>query len=149
MAKYLPQLVTKLKEDPNPYSPSMRLINTCVTASVLLSPQQPPYSHHSSPRPYFIRYIQTDDARGLAALQTKRTADRVVEINAAGERQIAELNQFPSTLLALQGTDDVDDADKNTLVPYLKRWIRQYDGLLGSQTSERVWAILTNDRYVI
>lgn len=62
---------------------------------------------------------------------------------------VGEIGQFLSTLLLLQGTADVDEADKNTLIPALKRWKRQFpSGRLASEASERCLTLLQDDKYV-
>ena len=89
--------------------------------------------------------MRTSQGKGLAALQTKRTA----QATSMTVDEVGEICQFLSTLLILQGAADADDLDKATLVPKLNQWKRIYSGRLASDTSERCLALLTDDPFVL
>ena len=92
--------------------------------------------------------MRTSQGKGLAALQTKRTA-QATDNNSMTVDEVGEICQFLSTLLILQGAADADDLDKATLVPKLNQWKRIYSGRLASDTSERCLALLTDDPFVL
>ena len=60
--------------------------------------------------------------------------------------RVAEANQFLSSLLLVQGADDVDPADKEALLPKLKAWktMPKFRGRLASEASDRAILLLTN-----
>ena len=93
--------------------------------------------------------MRTSQGQGLAALQTKRTAQAADDISSMIVDEVGEIGQFLSTLLVLQGTVDVDELDKDVLVPKLNQWKRMYPGRLASNTSERCLALLTDDPSVL
>ncbi|EPQ55231.1 hypothetical protein GLOTRDRAFT_116208 [Gloeophyllum trabeum ATCC 11539] len=127
-AKYLPALVARFKGCSDPLNASMTLINAV--------------SH----TPYFVRFLRTDAGRGLAALQATRMAS--LEADDARPEQTAEMCQFLATLLLLQGTSDIEDADKRKLVMKLQLWKRKHNSSYASETSERCLGILTNDPHM-
>jgi hypothetical protein len=92
--------------------------------------------------------LHTTEGQGLAALQTKRTAQAMNDISSMSVDEVGEIGQFLATLLILQGTADVDESDKAVLIPKLKQWRRTYSGRLASDTSERCLALLRDDPFV-
>ena len=83
--------------------------------------------------------------QGIAGLQTKRTAEDAADIEKMDVDRVGEVGQFLATILLLQGTADVDEADKRVLIPKLKAWERSFRGRLASETSGRCIAILADD----
>jgi len=90
----------------------------------------------------------TPQGKGLAALQTKRTAQATDNIDSMTVDDVGEIGQFLATLLVLQGTADLDELDKAILIPKLKQWERKYSVRLASDTSGRCLALLTDDLFV-
>ncbi|KAJ7452172.1 hypothetical protein B0H11DRAFT_2074643 [Mycena galericulata] len=126
-AKYLPGLVDVFKRTPEVVSPVSTLINTISTT------------------PYFIRFLRSPAGAGLAALQANRVANNVDEIPTMSVDDVGETGQFLSSLLLLQGTQDVSAEDKAILVQHLPDWERKYRGRLASDTAGRCLALLNND----
>jgi hypothetical protein len=93
--------------------------------------------------------MRTSQGQGLAALQTKRTAQAAADISSMTVDDVGEIGQFLATLLVLQGTAEVDESDKAILVPKLKQWKRTYSGRLASDTSDRCLALLIDDPFVL
>ncbi|VDB84893.1 unnamed protein product [Peniophora sp. CBMAI 1063] len=131
-AKYSPQLAEYWRTDESgPMPPAARVLNS------------------ASYTPYFVRFLRTPAGAGLAALHTKRVAQFADDLTKeANPDRVAETNQFLATLLLVQGTDDVDAADKDALLPKLKTWrsMSKFRGRLASEASDRVISLLTNDR---
>ena len=96
-------------------------------------------------RPDFVRFLGTPASQGLASLQAKRTAEATSFIDSMPADEVGEIGQFLSTLLVLQGTEDIDETTKATLISKLKRWQRRSPGTLASETSERCIEQLRND----
>ena len=96
-------------------------------------------------RPYFVRFLRSPAGKGIAVLQTKRTAESAAEIDGMNADEVAEITQFLSTILLLQPTPEVDEADKKILVKKLRQWAQRFPGRLASNTCERCLALLTND----
>lgn len=73
--------------------------------------------------PYFARFCTTDAGRGLTVLQTRRiTALSGAEANKLDHENVAEITQFYSTLLLLQGQEGIPPEDKRAVIIRLKRW---------------------------
>jgi hypothetical protein len=88
----------------------------------------------------------------LAALQVKRTAAAAADqMGYMSADDIGELCQFLSTMLLLQGTEDIEEADKAVLVQHLEVWYNAYKGRLASDTASRCLALLesgSGDAYI-
>ncbi|KAF4563121.1 hypothetical protein EYR36_003560 [Pleurotus pulmonarius] len=126
-AKYLPALADKFRNETGALNPAMTLLNVI------------------SYTPYFVRFLKTPGGQGIAGLQTKRTAEDAADIEKMDVDRVGEVGQFLATILLLQGTADVDEADKRALIPKLKVWERSFRGRLASETSGRCIAILADD----
>ncbi|KAJ7026695.1 hypothetical protein C8F04DRAFT_1045389 [Mycena alexandri] len=126
-AKYLPALVDIFRQRPEPISPVGMLINT-ISAS-----------------PYFVRFLRSPAAEGIAALQAKRIANSASEITMMSVDDVGEIGQFLATLLLLQGVQDVADEDKAILLQHFPTWERKFSGRLASETAGRCLALLTAD----
>ncbi|GLB37343.1 putative MYND finger [Lyophyllum shimeji] len=126
-AKYLPALVEKYRANTGALNSSTTLLNVI------------------SYTPYFVRFLRTPAGQGIAALQTKRTVQDAPSIGSMTADEVAEIGQFLSTLLVLQGIAEVDEADKAILIPKLKQWERTFPGRLASDTSTRCLTLLTDD----
>ncbi|KAI0091336.1 hypothetical protein BDY19DRAFT_935212 [Irpex rosettiformis] len=133
-AKHLPELVTKFRsDDSGPLTPTARVINVI------------------SYTPYFIRFLSTPPARSpsLASLYTHRVSQHSQSLSASSNPDdVAETCQFLATLLLVQGTDDIQKQDKDSLLPVLRQWVKRpaFRGRLASDASERVVWLLTGDR---
>ncbi|KAJ6469058.1 hypothetical protein C8R47DRAFT_989790, partial [Mycena vitilis] len=123
-AKYMPALADLFKQRAEPLSSVASLINAI------------------SPTPYFIRFLRSSAGEGLAALQAKRVADAADEINTMGVDEVGEIGQFLSTILLLQGVQDVAEEDKATILQHLPAWERRFPGRLAAETADRCRAIL-------
>ncbi|KAF8891872.1 hypothetical protein BD779DRAFT_153864 [Infundibulicybe gibba] len=126
-ATYLPDLVQKYRATDGVIHSAMTLLNVLTYT------------------PYFVRFARTPAGQGLAALQTKRTAAAVDEIDQMSADEVGEIGQFLATLLLLQGIGEVDPADKAILIPKLRKWERVFSGRLASDVSERCIALLLDD----
>ena len=94
-----------------------------------------------------MRFLSTPAGAGLAALHTKRVLQFADDLTReAVPDRVAEANQFLSSLLLVQGADDVDPADKEALLPKLKAWktMPKFRGRLASEASDRAILLLTN-----
>ena len=60
---------------------------------------------------------------------------------------IAEICQFLSTLLVLQGTTAIPEDVKEKLIPKLTTWRRRYKGQHPGETSDRCYQSLKGTRY--
>ncbi|KAJ6598650.1 hypothetical protein B0H10DRAFT_2085252 [Mycena sp. CBHHK59/15] len=98
-----------------------------------------------STAPYFTRFLRTPAGAGIAALQAKRVANSANEISNMGADDVAEICQFLSTILLLQGLADVEDGDKTVLLQHLQSWEQRFGGRLASETAGRCLALLTDD----
>ncbi|KAJ6463383.1 hypothetical protein C8R45DRAFT_518268 [Mycena sanguinolenta] len=126
-AKYLPSLVDLFRQRPQALGSVTTLINVLVAT------------------PYFIRFLRSPAGEGLAALQAKRVASSVGEINAMNADEVGEIGQWLWTLLLLQGVQDVAEEDKIILLQNLPIWGRRFPGRLASDTTGRCQALLTDD----
>lgn len=126
-AKYLPDLVQLFRSNSGVLSAPTTLLNVI------------------SYTPYFVRFLRSPAGQGIAVLQTKRTAESAAEIDNMNADDVAEITQFLSTILLLQPTPEVDEADKKILVKKLRQWAPKFPGRLASNTCERCLALLTND----
>jgi len=126
-AKYLPDLVQLFRSNSVVLSAPMTLLNVI------------------SYTPYFVRFLRSPAGQGIAALQTKRTAESAAEIDGMNADEVAEISQFLATILLLQTTPEVDEADKKILVKKLRQWAHMFPGRLASNTCERCLALLTDD----
>ncbi|KAF8172793.1 hypothetical protein K438DRAFT_1920986 [Mycena galopus ATCC 62051] len=127
-AKYLPSLVDLFKQRPEVLGSVTTLINVISTTS------------------YFIRFLRSPAGAGIAALQAKRVATSVEEISTTNADEVGEIGQFLSSLLLLQGVQDVTEEDKTILLQHFPTWERRFPGRLASETAGRCQALLTNDR---
>ncbi|KAJ7075649.1 hypothetical protein B0H15DRAFT_866195 [Mycena belliarum] len=98
-----------------------------------------------SSSPYFVRFLRSPGGAGIAALQAKRVANAVNEIPSMSVDDAAEICQFLSTLLLLQGVQDVAEEDKTILLKHLPIWERIFSGRLAAKTANRCLAQLTDD----
>lgn len=79
--------------------------------------------------PYFVRFTRTPSGAGMAPLLASRIADldpsteSDLDVDAIGE-----LVQFLSTLMVLQGTQDINAEDKEKVKTKCKAWMRKYRG---------------------
>ncbi|KAJ7938313.1 hypothetical protein B0H13DRAFT_1942389 [Mycena leptocephala] len=126
-AKYLPALVDLFRQRPEALDSVTTLINVISTT------------------PYFIRFLRSPAGEGLAALQAKRVASSVEEISTMSVDEVGEIGQFLSSILLLQGVQDVAEEDKAILLQHLPIWERRYRGRLASETAGRCLALLTAD----
>ncbi|KAJ6524531.1 hypothetical protein B0H19DRAFT_1200169 [Mycena capillaripes] len=123
-AKYLPGLVDLFKQRPEALGSVTILINVISTT------------------PYFVRFLRSSAGEGLAALQAKRVASAVDEISTMSVDEVAEVGQFLSSILLLQGVQDVAEEDKAILLRHLPNWEIKYRGRLASETAGRCIALL-------
>ncbi|KAJ7146029.1 hypothetical protein C8R44DRAFT_756403 [Mycena epipterygia] len=126
-AKYLPALVDIFRQRPEVLGSATTLMNVISTT------------------PYFIRFLRTPAGEGLASLQAKRIANAVNEVGAMSVDDVGEILQFCSSILLLQGVQDVDEEDKAILRKHLPDWERKYRGRLASETAGRCLALLNDD----
>ncbi|KAJ7115565.1 hypothetical protein C8R43DRAFT_1038838 [Mycena crocata] len=126
-AKYLPALVEIFRKRPEVLGSATTLINVI------------------SITPYFIRFLRTPTGQGLAALQVKRVASAATEIGSMSVDDVGEIGQFMSTILLLQGIQDIAAEDKSILLHHLPIWERKFRGRLASETAGRCLALLTDD----
>ncbi|KAK7014202.1 hypothetical protein R3P38DRAFT_3001621 [Favolaschia claudopus] len=130
-AKYLPSLIDLYRERDQVISSASTLINV-ITAS-----------------PYFVRFLRTPGGNGIAALQTKRAAASIDQIDTTfNADSVAEIFQFLGTLLLLQGVQDVAPEDKAILLRHLPNCERKFVGRLASETAGRCMALLSDDPYM-
>ncbi|KAJ7468462.1 hypothetical protein FB451DRAFT_1256285 [Mycena latifolia] len=127
-AKYLPALVDIFRQRNEALGSVTTLINVISTT------------------PYFIRFLRTSAGEGIASLQAKRVANAVDEISTMSVDDVGEIGQFLSSVLLLQGVQDVAEEDKATLLQHLPIWERNYRGRLASETASRCLALL-NDQH--
>ncbi|KAJ7875730.1 hypothetical protein B0H14DRAFT_2343023, partial [Mycena olivaceomarginata] len=123
-ARYLPGLVNLFKQTPG-------LLN-CVTTLMNVI----------STTPYFVRFLRSPPGDGLAAFQVKRVAGAVDEISTMSADDVAEVGQFLSSVLLLQGIQDVAEDDKAILLLHLPIWGGKYPDRLASETAHRCIALL-------
>ncbi|KIK05765.1 hypothetical protein K443DRAFT_130203 [Laccaria amethystina LaAM-08-1] len=126
-AKYLPDLVQLFRSNSGVLSAPMTLLNVI------------------SYTPYFVRFLRSPAGQGIAALQTKRTAESAAEIDGMNAGEVAEITQFLATILLLQTTSEVDEADKKILVKKLRQWAHIFPNSLALDTCERCLGLLTDD----
>ena len=81
----------------------------------------------------------------MAALQIKRMVEAENIEETYDVSSIGEMCQFASTLIVLQGIDDIPQAHKDVLVPLLQRWKTRNRGAFASETAGRVHGALTGD----
>lgn len=62
---------------------------------------------------------------------------------------VGEIGQFLSSILLLQGIQDVSAEDKAILLQHLPMWEQKYHGRLASDTAGRCLGLLTNDPSVL
>jgi hypothetical protein len=100
-------------------------------------------------RSYFVRFQRTPAGSDLAALQAHRTATALASIPLEIDT-VGEITQFLVTLLLLQGTSGVTDADKKALLSKTNQWKKTYRGTgrAAEKVSERCIALLTSKSYV-
>ncbi|RXW23172.1 hypothetical protein EST38_g2714 [Candolleomyces aberdarensis] len=132
-AKHLPELTEKYANDPEVIGRTATLINTI------------------SYTPYFARFVKTDAGKDFVPVQTKRIAQLTDEDASKLSRdQVAEIGQFYSTLLLLQGQDGISEDDKKATVSRLTKWQRAYSGTFAEETLERCLAALGGNKgYVL
>ncbi|KAJ7718602.1 hypothetical protein DFH07DRAFT_332989 [Mycena maculata] len=126
-AKYLPALMDLFRQTPEVISLVSTLVNVISTT------------------PYFIRFLRSPAGEGIAALQAHRVANAVTEIPSMSVDDVGEIGQFLSSLLILQGIQDVSAEDKAILLQHLPSWERQFRGRLASETAGRCIALFTDD----
>ncbi|KAF9016110.1 hypothetical protein BDZ89DRAFT_1022994 [Hymenopellis radicata] len=128
-AKYLPALVEKYRASDDVFSVAALMLNNITFT------------------PYFVRFINTPTAAGLAALQVKRILDGKDAFNpqTVSHTEIAELGQFLSTLLVLQGLDDIPADDRKKLFDQILQWVRTMPPVFAVETCERCLMMLEND----
>ncbi|KAJ6520620.1 hypothetical protein DFH09DRAFT_1373358 [Mycena vulgaris] len=126
-AKYLPALVDIFRQRPEALGSVTTLINVISTT------------------PYFIRFLRTPAGEGIASLQAKRVAGAVDAISMMSVDDVGEVGQFLSSVLLLQGVQDVAQEDKEILLQHLPIWERKYRGRLASETASRCLGILRDD----
>lgn len=142
-AKYLPALVDIFRQRPEVLGSATTLMNVISTTYVLVATAR--HVLIQLPRPYFIRFLRTPAGEGLASLQVKRIATAANEMGAMSVDDVGEILQFCSSILLLQGVQDVDDEDKAILLKHLPDWERKYRGRLASETAGRCLALLNDD----
>jgi hypothetical protein len=81
----------------------------------------------------------------MAANQIKRMAEKEDIERAYDMMSVGEMCQWASTLLVLQGVDDIDPAHKDKVVSILERWETRYKGVFAGETTGRVLGALTGD----
>lgn len=109
------------------------------------------HSSYSPSRPYFVRFINSPAGAGLAALQVKRILEGKDTFNpqTVADTEIAELGQLLSTLLVLQGVDDIPADDQKKLYDQILQWVRTMPPVFAVETCERCLMILENDASVL
>lgn len=88
--------------------------------------------------PYFARFAGTEAGRGLAALQINKIAGLTDDTaDALNPSAIEEPTQFLSTLIALQGPDDIAQEDRVLAIRLMRRWMARARGSFAEKTLER------------
>ncbi|KAJ7590605.1 hypothetical protein C8J56DRAFT_1046860 [Mycena floridula] len=126
-ATFLPVLVQRFKDTPEVLSGLTTILNVITYT------------------PYFVRFSRSPAGQGLAGIQAKRMAGSIPQIQTMDVDQVGELGQFLSTLMVLQGIQDISDEDKSLLLPHIKTWQSKFPGRLAAETSERCLALLSGD----
>ncbi|KAJ7058215.1 hypothetical protein C8F01DRAFT_1150010 [Mycena amicta] len=130
-AKYLPELVNLWRERPQATNSVTELINEI--SSIV----------------YFARFMRTPAGAGLVGLQAKRVAADFDIVSALSIDEIATVGQFLSTLLVLQGDDEVEEEDKRILLQRLPEWFEKYQGRLASEVADRCMGIFRKDPLMV
>lgn len=99
-------------------------------------------------RPYFVRFQRTPAGHGLAVLQANRMATAPASTHFNIDH-VGEITQFLSTLMILQGTEEITEEDKKALLQKLNQWKRTYKGTgrMAESGSERCKTLLTSNTY--
>ncbi|KAF8910808.1 hypothetical protein CPB85DRAFT_1304717 [Mucidula mucida] len=128
-AKYLPALVEKYRASDAVLGVAALILNNITFT------------------PYFVRFINSPAGAGLAALQVKRILEGKDTFNpqTVADTEIAELGQLLSTLLVLQGVDDIPADDQKKLYDQILQWVRTMPPVFAVETCERCLMILEND----
>ncbi|KAF7320817.1 hypothetical protein HMN09_00168100 [Mycena chlorophos] len=130
-AKYLPELVRLWRERPQAQNAAAELLNTTTTTA------------------YFVRYMRSPAAAGLVGMQAKRIAEQFDTIATYTADDVASLGQFLSTLLLLQGDEEVETRDKEILVRRMPEWQTKYPGRLAKEVAERCLGIFREEQMMM
>nr|GAT48156.1 predicted protein [Mycena chlorophos] len=130
-AKYLPELVRLWRERPQAQNAAAELLNTTTTTA------------------YFVRYMRSPAAVGLVGMQAKRIAEQFDTIATYAADDVASLGQFLSTLLLLQGDEEVEIRDKELLVRRMPEWQTKYPGRLAEEVAERCLGVFRKEQMMM
>lgn len=101
--------------------------------------------HH---RPYFVRFQSlAEEGSGLAVLYADRCAKCIDDIEAMDAGPITEISQFLSTVLVLQGVEDIDSATKTTLIKSFKKLEHRHRHVFAAETLRRCIDMVEDSRY--
>lgn len=100
--------------------------------------------HH---RPYFVRFQSlAEEGSGLAVLYADRCAKCIDDIEAMDAGPITEISQFLSTVLVLQGVEDIDSATKTTLIKSFKKLEHRHRHVFAAETLRRCIDMVEDSR---
>ncbi|TRM69049.1 hypothetical protein BD626DRAFT_366889, partial [Schizophyllum amplum] len=123
-AKYLPQTIQKWRGDESVIS----------GPSILLS--------EISWCPYFMRLAILPENQDFVVLQFKRALLAADAMNNMPSSDVAQILQFLSTLLVVQGPIGISTEDKDAMIPRLRLWKRKFPGVLAGRTAERCLTVV-------
>ena len=102
---------------------------------------------HRLCRPYFVRFSGTPAGAGLVVLQAERILADKDNFNPGNKPidEIAELGQLFSTLLVLQGVQDIKEEDRKKLFALMLQWVKTMPPVFAVEVVERCLMILEDD----
>ena len=92
-----------------------------------------------------MRLALLPENQDLAAMQVRRTLADADTIQTLESEEVIRVLQFLSTLLLVQGTDNIPAEDKTALVARLQVWKRRFSHILAGEIAERCLGIINND----
>ncbi|KAL1719749.1 hypothetical protein EV715DRAFT_198292 [Schizophyllum commune] len=129
-AKYMPQTIQKWRESQYVMAAAPLLLNEL--------------SH----TPYFMRLALLPENQDLVAMQVRRTLADADTVQTLESEEVIRVLQFLSTLLLVQGTDNIPSEDKTALVARLQVWKRRFSHILAGEIAERCLGIINEDMCV-
>ena len=95
-----------------------------------------------------MRLALLPENQDLVVMQCRRTLADADTIQTLESEEIIRVLQFLSTLLLVQGTDNIPAEDKTALVARLQVWKRRFSQILAGEIAERCLGIINEDMCV-